>query len=734
MNKRGFALFIRTISRYTQGLFCLVFASLLALSAVAAENDFPVPDSIRPAINFWVKVYTDADTSSGFLHDSQNLAIVYEKLERDRALINTTRRQIVDDLKELATGKRTNLTSSQTRILALWPEDVSNERLATAANNVRWQLGQSDRFVAGLKRSGAYRQHIEDVVQAKGMPIELAVLPHVESSFHPGAYSSVAATGMWQFVRSTATRFMRVDYVVDERLDPYTATYAAMELLEYNYNVLGTWPLALTAYNHGANGMARAIREVGSDDIGQIISQYKGPRFGFASRNFYPQFLAVQEVETRADEFFGSLQLDPHPDFEELELSAYIDARVLSDSLGISTTVLRKYNPALQPSVWSGTKRVPAGYKVKLDRSVFTGDLLASVEAIPGSELFGEQIPDVSYRVRRGDSLSMIADRYDTSVSELVAINQLRDRHRIRIGQNLLLPQPDGAVPTLLVNASLSREIPEDGKYEVRRGDSISTISDRFRVPQEALLALNNLDNQSLIFPGQSLTLRNNPGVVQANLATAPSPQVLEESIEEIEEVQELAEEQLAINEEIADTEIPQLAQLSVDSDSTALEVNSSIQAVEEKEQLSLDLATDPSDYSVAEDNTIEIQAIETLGHYADWLGIRAWDIRRLNRMSFRQPVIIGDRLRLDFSKVDVADFERKRREFHRDLQTQYFANWRIQDTEEYRIRSRDFLVNLARERSVPMWLFRQYNPEVDSGRIQIGQVVVFPVVERVQL
>ena len=86
---------------------------------------------------------------------------------------------------------------------------MSNERLTRAANSVRWQLGQSDRFIAGLQRAGAYREHIEDVVRSKGMPVELSILPHVESSFHPGAYSSAAATGMWQFVRSTAQRFMQ---------------------------------------------------------------------------------------------------------------------------------------------------------------------------------------------------------------------------------------------------------------------------------------------------------------------------------------------------------------------------------------------------------------------------------------------------------------------------------------------------------------------------------------------
>ena len=285
-------------------LLCLIGSLLMLTATQAAESDFPIPDNIRPAINFWIKVYTEADTQSGFLHDSEDLSIIYTKLGRDRDTINSTRDRIAADLRVLASGRRSGLSTAQQELLDLWGDKATNARLERAAGNIRWQLGQSDRFMEGLKRAGAYREHIESVVLSKGMPIELSILPHVESSFHPGAYSSAAATGMWQFVRSTAQRFMRVDYVVDDRLDPYTATYGAMDLLEFNYKALGNWPLALTAYNHGANGIARAVRDVGSDDIGRIIAEYRGPRFGFASRNYYAQFLAAREIAANPHQYF----------------------------------------------------------------------------------------------------------------------------------------------------------------------------------------------------------------------------------------------------------------------------------------------------------------------------------------------------------------------------------------------------------------------------------------------
>jgi len=699
-------------------LFCLG-GFFFSATASSAESDFPVPENIRPAINFWIKVYTEADTKSGFLHDSENLAVIYTKLNRDRTTINSTREEIASDLRVLASGKRSGLTPSQQEILDLWPEDVSNERLARAANSVRWQLGQRDRFIEGLQRAGAYRNHIEEVVRSKGMPIELAILPHVESSFHPGAYSSAAATGMWQFVRSTAQRFMRVDYVVDERLDPYSATYGAMELLEFNYNALGTWPLALTAYNHGANGIARAVRDVGSDDIGRIITEYKGPRFGFASRNFYAQFLAALEVDSHYETYYGPITLDSHPGFYEEEMTSYVSAQDLANTLGVSVADLRRDNPALQPAVWSGTKRIPKGYSIKVRRDVLPGgNLIASLNTLPLTTLFSEQIPDLSYVVRRGDSLSVIAERYRTSVSELVAINQLRDRNSIRIGQQLLLPQQDGSIPTLVVNDNTPLEIPTNGLYEVRRGDTLSIIAERYRVSVDSLVTLNGLNNRGMIFPGQSLRLRAAEGAVQTT-----------ELVAAVQETDSVEDSEMDL---IAAVETGNQVESELDANLEAVEAE--VMVEENAEQLLTDLSADPADYSVASDNTIEIQAIETLGHYADWLGIRTQVLRNLNGLAFRDPVMIGDRLKLDFSRVDQATFENRRRAFHRDLQQQYFANYRIQQTEEYSIKRRDFLSNLTRQRSVPMWLFRQYNPEVDFERLQIGQVVVFPVVQRVSL
>ena len=741
----------------------LLFFTMLITPAVAQNaSDFPRPESLEPAVQFWIRVYTEVDTQSGFLHDAEHLDVIYTALPLDRKQIEAKREAIKAALTVLSTGKRSGLSAEEQQVLALWPANVSNQTLKIASDNVRWQLGQSNRFLAGLRRSGAYREHIQKVIAAKNLPPQLVVLPHVESSFNPGAYSSADAAGMWQFTRATGQRFMRIDHIVDERMDPYIAAEAAMSLLEYNYRVLGTWPLALTAYNHGAGGIARAVREMGSSNIEDIVANYKGRRFGFASRNFYAQFLAVNEVEERAESFFGKVDYNPAPNFTELATDAYIDAEVFARSANISLAQLKADNPALRPVVWEGQKRIPRGFKMKLrDAKVTPQELLASID---GDYKFVVQTPDVAYTVVRGDSLSAIARRFNTSVSRLVALNQLTSSHRIQIGQRILLPQDETSL------AAQSQRAPADGIYTVARGDTVSTIARRFSVGETALLRLNGIEDSHRIYPGQELRL---PGLYAAQpqlVATERAPASLVDAVEiaavedetergvdsadsfiaqssptpsEIERsapdaAVELGSEADAMQaSEALAGELALVDETAVDIDAVAEEVataTSDTTPVESDAELAEALSADPADYSVASDDSIEVQATETLGHYADWLAVRAWDVRRLNGMAYSDPVIVGKRLTLGFTKVSRPEFERRRKDYHSTLQREFFAQYRIRDVEEYTIRRNENIGTIARNRySAPLWLVRQYNPELDFNRIQIGQKVVFPLLQRVE-
>jgi membrane-bound lytic murein transglycosylase D len=673
---------------YIIALFVGLIGQSFITSDAFAQNPrsdlFPRPPELEPAIRFWTRVYTEVDTNAGFLHDSMNLSVVYRRVDFNREQIESHRQRIQQDLQVLASGRRSGLTLHQQEVLDAWPAGVSNSELAAAVNNVRFQLGQSNRFMEGLIRSGAYREHIEKVARDRGLPIELAALPHVESSFHPGAYSHANAAGMWQFMRTTGQRFMRIDNIVDERMDPYIATHAAMSLLEYNYRLLGTWPLALTAYNHGAGGMSRAVREVGSNRIEDIIGNYRGRAFGFAGRNFYPQLLAVLDVERQANAVFGVLHLNPAPEYDEFVLESYIEAETLARALGVTVQQLRFDNPALRPVVWQGAKRIPSGYTVKIQKNSINGSLAALVARIPANQQYAYQTPDVNYVVQQGDSLSGIASRFSTSVRELVSLNQLTDAHRIRVGQTLLLPHDTNMVTQTLAAVEAEVIVPADGSYTVRAGDTVSSIARRFAVSEAAIMRLNNLNSNARINVGQALQL---PAPNATQLASAASSQPAEEVVENVQ-----------VRNELAD----------------------------------LDLSVDPSDYSVRADGTIEIHASETLGHYADWLGVNSAAIRRINNMGANQSLIVGRRLRVDLSSVSKDEFELRRRQFHIAQQQNFFRNYRITDLSTHQLAANENVDTLARRRySVPMWLLRQYNPDLDLSRVRAGQTITVPIVTR---
>ena len=163
-------LHVKTLYRMRY-VFIFIFVlqnSLLGTVVHAQQLDsslFPRPAELEPAIEFWIRVYTEVDTSSGFLHDSENLAIIYAELDFDNLEIDVQRQKVKNALLMLASGKRTDLTANQENILNLWPDGVSDQTLKKAANNVRWQLGQSNSFLDGLQRSGAYRSHIDEILQ-----------------------------------------------------------------------------------------------------------------------------------------------------------------------------------------------------------------------------------------------------------------------------------------------------------------------------------------------------------------------------------------------------------------------------------------------------------------------------------------------------------------------------------------------------------------------------------------
>ena len=551
--------------------------------------------------------------------------------ERNRRIANR-RKELQAVLRTLAAGKRDSLSDEEARVLALWPAGVSNNTLSAAVGRIRFQSGLKDRFRRGLERSGRWRDYVNDEFAALGVPIELAALPHVESSYNPEARSHVGASGIWQFTRSTGRRYMRVDHVVDERNDPFAATRAAGRLLAYNYSIAGNWPMAITAYNHGLAGVRRAMRRHGDDALVDILRNYNGRTFGFASRNFYVAFLAAMEVDQNPDKYFPGVVPETPIDYAAVNLTDYVSAAGLSRATGLSERQIARHNPGLQATVWEGSKHLPRGYELRLPVAATPTPLATLIANLPDDATFDKQLPDLFHTVARGDTLSEIASAYDTRVSTLVVLNQLSSSHRIRAGQRLRLPAagPPPAAPE--------------------------------PVPPEPV---------------------------------PPEPVVVAAAAPAVEEPAPAAD----------------------DITSTLL---GTVQTA---------LLSDPSDYTVAGDGTIEVQPLETLGHYGDWLEIKTQRLRDLNGLAFRTPVELGQRIRLDLGTVDAKTFEERRVAYHRAQQDRFFRRHVISDVIEHTIRRGESIWIVAlRQYDVPMWLFRQYNPGLDMHNVRPGVRVQIPV------
>jgi len=628
-------------------------ALLLVVATMARGDDsalFPQPAELDRDVNFWLSIFTEYNTREGVLHDSRNLAVVYEKIALPENSSRRQRQQASDQgrqryrkiLQTLAGGKRSGLSAEEQRVLDLWPPDVTNEALSAAAGQIRFQLGLSDRFQEGLRRAGRYRDHINKEFTRLGVPIELAALPHVESSYNTAARSHVGASGIWQFTRSTGRRFMQIDHVLDERNDPFLATTAAGKLLAYNYSIAGNWPMAITAYNHGLAGARRAMRQHGDTSYVDIMRNYRGRTFGFASRNFYVAFLAAKEVDQNPDRYFPGLAPYQPVDYDVLELDVYVPADELAAALNVRERDIARHNPALQATVWQGSKHLPQGFSLRMPSSMVNGTMANLISSLPDDVLFDKQLPDLFHTVARGDTLSEIADSYDTRVSTLVALNNLTSRNRIRAGQQIRLPAA--------------------GPAPVQPPPVVAAASAPTLAPPAAVLA--------------------DAPAIGAGVEEEPAPAV-------------------ALGDQVSS-------------------FIGSLQAA---------LLSDPSDYTVAQNGTIEVHPLETLGHYADWLGLKTQRLRDINGMAFRAPVEVGKRIKLDFSQVNAEQFEQLRTQYHRQQQDTFFRTHTITGVTEHVVsRGESVWILSLRQYGVPVWLFRQYNPELDLHNVQRGSRLNFPV------
>ena len=347
-------------------------------------------------------------------------------------------------------------------------------------------------FQIWLDRKHEYGGLINEILTEQELPEELVNLAMIESGLNPKAFSRASAAGIWQFIYSTGKLYdLKRDWYVDERRDPIKSTYAACAHLKDLFEEFDHWYLALAAYNSGSGRVHRAMRLHQTSDFWQLHTL---PR---ETRNYIPYYLAAAIIARNPEEYgfetYSKKRKAPF-EFDTVELEKSADLSVLARSAGTSLKTMQYYNPELRQSATPQngpyTLRIPKGTANK-----FT----ANFNALPEVQRFAPQY--IVHKVRRGESLSTISKKYKVSIHDVAAVNKIRNRHKISIGQKLTIP---------IRGAYASHDGPPGHikvVYTVRKGDTLGHIAEDYGTRTGKIRRWNNLAYGQYIYPGQKLVL-----------------------------------------------------------------------------------------------------------------------------------------------------------------------------------------------------------------------------------
>ena len=373
---------------------------------------------------------------------------------------------------------------------------VMNQRVRSIIE--MFQLRRHDWFQEALDRSGYYAPMVHEVFAEEGVPQDLMYLAMVESAFKGRAVSRAGARGIWQFIRGTGRLYgLRQTFWVDDRFNAEKATRAAAQHLKDLYADLGDWYLVMAAYNSGQRRVERAIRRTGSRDFWVHAQRRVLPR---ETRSYVPLIIAATVI-AKNPEAYGFTSSSKTPiEYDVVRLEHAVDLSTAADSAGVSLDDMKFLNPELRRWV---TPLDSNTYPIRIPKGNAEA-FKTALAAIPEDERvrFGTHV------VRRGDTLSGIANRYGTSIAALTAANNVSRRSLIHPGQVLTVPVPPGSGGQRIRSVERREVIAENGQdvYVVQRGDTLGDISTSFSMSLSELRALNGMASRATrIYPGQKL-------------------------------------------------------------------------------------------------------------------------------------------------------------------------------------------------------------------------------------
>ncbi|GMV92738.1 MAG: hypothetical protein AMXMBFR82_25160 [Candidatus Hydrogenedentota bacterium] len=397
----------------------------------------------------------------------------------------------------------------------LFAKGFINERVIAEIEEIQKLYPKN--FQWGLDRSYLYRPYIEQELMKAGLPKDLVWLAMVESQFHPNVTSRAGASGMWQFMRATGSRYgLQIDSYVDERRDWQKATHAAIAYLrDLNAMFDGEWPLAVSSYNMGEGGISRAIAMNGGErDLWQLIeTPPASSHMKTETKKFYPKFLASVIVGNNPERYGFTRNPQPPEPIVRVPVRGSYSLSMLDKESGLESGTLKRLNPDLIKGVTP-----PSGEHAIAVPAAANEKFLAALDEIyksPKKATYASTSGGATHTVRRGETPSGIARKYGVPVKDLMEANRIRSASKLHVGKKLVIPgreaapepapaaaTPEPSAPAAAVAAIDSGNAEE---YRVKRGDTLYDIARAKGVSLDDLQAWNGLDRRARISVGQSL-------------------------------------------------------------------------------------------------------------------------------------------------------------------------------------------------------------------------------------
>ncbi len=516
---------------------------------------FPCPASLKKNVQFWKDIFTRYYTYQVVLHDRDDLDIRYVVIDfkkefggkkystRQKSAVTKKYKEkysaILSRLEKYK-GTGAELSGDTHRVFKMFKDIKTGNKFSHAKRNIRAQGGLKDRFRKSLALRGKYIEKIHEILREEGLPVELAALCHVESSFNTLARSKYGASGIWQFTRSTGRHYLRVSNTVDERKSPYLSTYAVAKLFKGNYEQLRNWPLTILAHNYGCGGVKRAVRKLHTRDIETIIKKFRSRRFGFASKNFYPEFLAALEVEKNYKKYFGDIPIEAEIDAEPLKLSRNTSVYTILKNFKISRQTFTELNPHISSGVFNKGRSVPRrttvylparelfAYKdsfksIKVPAKIITIPPANKVVAVDkagtnnGADLSiysSDNSKHFWVYVNPDETLWHYSMWSDLSISTIRKANKIRRSRSLRLNQKIRIPLTDEDYKEFeqrrkghhkKVEDEFNKQYKVESLFEhvVQEGESVWEICNNvYRVPLWLITKYNNLKKLGRIQPG----------------------------------------------------------------------------------------------------------------------------------------------------------------------------------------------------------------------------------------